>query len=94
MSDLDLVRQLRQLRRTVVMLETELRNGRVDRQLLADLDRHMETISLDPRCAAQRDQVDHLRESTLTPRPELFRDAVRVCEKLKDAIEEVVGRMK
>ncbi len=75
------------------MLETELRNEHLDVELIAEMDKQLDSLGLDPRCAGQRDLVDRLRESTLTPRPELFRDAVRVCEKLKDAIEEVVGRL-
>ena len=34
------------------------------------------------------------RESTLTPRPELLRDAIRACDKLKDAIEGVVSALR
>ncbi|MBL0127843.1 MAG: hypothetical protein IPP83_10400 [Flavobacteriales bacterium] len=93
MNDQDLVRRLRQLRRSVVMLETELRNHHLDAELIQVIDNQMGTIALDERCAGLRDLVDALRESTLTPRSELMRDAVRACEKLKDGIEELVGRL-
>ena len=74
------------------MLETELRHGTLDEELLADIDRQLEEgIATDPRCAGLRELVDALRESTLTSPPELYRNAVRACEKLKDAMEEVVA---
>ena len=93
MSDQDLVRQLRRLQRSVVMLATELRNDHVDEELIAEIDSQIATIALDPRCETLRTQVDAVRESTLTPRKELMRDTVRICEQLKDAIEEAVGRV-
>jgi hypothetical protein len=93
-NDLDLARRLKTLRRTVLMLETELRHGHLDEQLLADVDQQMERgIAMEPRCSRLRDHVDALRESTLTPRAELLGDTIRACEKLKDSIEEVVSRL-
>lgn len=95
MNDEDLLRRLKRLRRTVLMLDTEFRRTHVDTPLLLELDHLMEDgIAADPRCAGLRDLVDALRESTLTPRPELHADAVRCCEKLKDAIEDVVDRVR
>jgi len=94
MNDLALMRMLRSLRPTVLMLQTELRHGRVDEALIADIDAQMERgIASEPRCADLVKRVDALRESTLTPRAELLMDTVRACEKLKDAIEEVVSRL-
>lgn len=94
MTDLALARALRSLRRTVLMLQTELRHGRIDESLIADVDAQMERgIASDPRCIELVKRVDDLRESTLTPRAELLMDTVRACEKLKDAIEEVVSRL-
>ncbi|HQW87567.1 MAG TPA: hypothetical protein PLH93_10295 [Flavobacteriales bacterium] len=90
MSDVELVRALRSLRRTVQMLETELRHGRLDEGLLADIESLMERgIAGDGRCTALVTGVDSLRENTLTPRPERIADTIRSCEKLKDAIEGV-----
>jgi len=37
--------------------------------------------------------VDALRESALSMGAERFGDTIRACEKLKDAIEEVVSRL-
>lgn len=94
MSDQELSRALRALRRTVMILETELRHGRLDDALITDVDAQMERgIASEPRCAALVANVDTLRESTLTPRAELLGDTVRACEKLRDAIEEVVGSL-
>lgn len=94
MNDLALARALRTLRRTVLMLQTELRHGRIDEALITDIDAQMERgIASDQRCVELMKRVDALRESTITPRPELLADTVRACEKLKDAIEEVVGRL-
>ena len=84
--------RLRQLRRTVGMLESELRQGNLDEALLADIDAMLEQgLGTDPRSSGLRGHVDALRESTLTPRPEFFRDTIRACEKLKDAIEGVLN---
>lgn len=94
MTDLALARALRALRRTVLMIQTELRHGRIDEALIADVDAQMERgIASDPRCIELVKRVDDLRESILTPRAELLSDTVRTCEKLKDAIEEVVSRL-
>lgn len=92
MNDLDLGRRLRALRRSVVMLETELRNGDLDEQLMTDIDGQVEMIALDPRCEELRTRVDILRESTLTPRSELMRDTVRACEKLRDTVDALTAR--
>lgn len=94
MNDLDLSRRLRALRRSTLMLETELRQGRVDEELLADIDLKMEHgIASDPRCTDLPERVDALRESTITPRPELLSDTLRACARLRDAIEGVVSRL-
>lgn len=95
MTDLDLARRLRTLTRTVLMLETELRHGRPDEELLTDIDQQMERgVALDPRCAVLREAVDALRENTMTPRAELLSDTIRACERLRDAIDEVAGRLR
>jgi hypothetical protein len=94
MNDLDLARQLRRLRRIVLMLETELRHGRLDAELMADIDHQMENgISGEPRCAGIRETVDALRESTMTPRAELISDTIRACDKLIDAIDGVLSEI-
>jgi len=94
MEDLDLARRLRRLRRTVDMLQTDLRHGRVNDKLLAEIETHMEHgIATEPRCTSLSAPVDALRESTLTPRPELYADTIRFCERLKDSIEDVVSRL-
>lgn len=94
MTDQDLARSLRTLSRTVLMLETELRHGRLDTELLDGIDQQMERgIAADPRCGRLRERVDALRESTMTPRAELLADTVRACEKLRDAIDAVLGRL-
>jgi hypothetical protein len=94
MTTLDLSRRLRRLRRTVMMLGTELRRQHLDATLLADIENQMEHgIAGAPGCEKLRTLVDSLRESTLTPRPELFSDAVRACDKLIDALEEVSSRL-
>ena len=94
MDDLELVRRLRRLRRTVIMLETELRQGYLDEELLSDVDLQLEQgIAPDPRSAHLRELVDALRESTLTTSPDHYRNAIRACEKLKDAMEEVVAAL-
>lgn len=92
MDDADLVRRLRRLRRTVDMLQTDLRHGHLNEKLVAEIDHHMEQgISTEPRCGALRSGVDALRESTFTPRPELRADTIRASEMLKDAIEGLVS---
>jgi len=91
MTELELSRALRTLRRTVLMLETELRQEHLDEELLADIEQQLEDgIASHPRCAVLRQHVDALRENTLTPRRELYTDTVRACMQLKDAIEGVV----
>jgi hypothetical protein len=90
----DLPRRLKTLRRTVLMLESELRQEHLDEGLLAEIEKQLEDgIAGHPRCAILRQHVDALRESTLTPRKELYIDTVRACAKLKDAIEGVVNGM-
>lgn len=94
MTPIELARRLRALSRTVLMLQTELRHGRLDERLIADIEGQMERgIGLDARCAGLPLLVDALRESTLTPRPELLGDTIRACEKLRDGIEGVLGRL-
>ncbi|MBP6391664.1 MAG: hypothetical protein KA175_13090 [Flavobacteriales bacterium] len=92
MDDLDLARRLRILYRTVQMLQSDLRQGHLNSKLLADIEMRMEHgIATEPRCAGLSAPVDALRESTLTPRAELFADTIRSCEKLNDAIEGVLS---
>lgn len=94
MTDLELVRGLRTLRRTVLMLETELRHGRLEQALINDIDAQMERgIATDARCSEVRARVDALRESTLTPRPELHSDAIKACARLRDAVDLLAGRL-
>ncbi|QQR85858.1 MAG: hypothetical protein IPJ76_14805 [Flavobacteriales bacterium] len=94
MTDLDLSRGLRTLRRTVLMLQTELRHGRVEVELLTEIDARMERgIASDPRCAALVTDVDALRESIITPRPELKADAIKACSKLMDDIAMVLDKV-
>ena len=94
MTDLELERSLRTLRRTVLMLQTELRHGRVEEEILQDIDQQMERgIATDPRCDALVARVDALRENTLTPRAELLSDTIRACDKLMDAIAMVLDRL-
>ena len=94
MNDLELVRRLRRLRRTVLMLETELRQGYLDDELLSDVDLQLEQgIATDPRSAHMRELVDALRESTLTASSVRYRNAIRACEKLKDAMEELAATL-
>ena len=90
----DLKRRLRALYRTTLMLETELRHGHMDLSLIEEIDQRMEQgIGSEPVCAALPPLVDALRESTITPRPELHGDTIRACEKLKDAIAGVEGML-
>lgn len=93
MTRSDLTRRLHRLRRSVIMLQTEFRREHLDVELIAELEKQMDHgISTDPACAGLSSLVDALRESTLTPRAELFRDGARSCEELKDAIEQVIQR--
>ncbi len=92
MKDLDLARRLGRMRRTVLMLQTELRREHMDLPLLAEIDAQMEHgIAAEPRCERLPALVDALRESALSQRREQFSDTVRACEKLKDAIDEIVS---
>lgn len=92
MDSLSLTRALRRLQRTVVMLRTELRHEHVDEGLIADIEAQLEAgIATHPRTQHLRHLVDDLRESTLTPRPELLRDAIRCCDRLSDAITELTA---
>jgi len=94
MTDQELSRALRALRRTVQMLETELRQGLTDEGLLAEIEVQMERgIASDTRCTELVRGVDSLRENTLTPRAALLGDTIRCCEKLKDAIEGVIVQL-
>ena len=94
MTDLELARRLKRLRRTVLMLETELRHGHVDEALIQDIDAQLESgLAVEARYEPLRIPVDALRESTLTPRPELHRDTIRACEKLQDSIEAILGEL-
>ncbi|MCB0770398.1 MAG: hypothetical protein KDC00_08335 [Flavobacteriales bacterium] len=92
MGERSLVRELERLRRSVVMLQTEFRREHMDEGLIAEIEQQMDHgIAIDARCSGLVALVDALRETTLTPRAELHRDAARACERLKDAIEEVVS---
>jgi hypothetical protein len=94
MNDLDLARRLRVLRRTVLMLQTELRHEHMDEPLIAEIDQQMEHgIATEPRCAQLPAAVDAVRESALGMGEKRFDDTIRACEKLKDAIEEVVSAL-
>ena len=94
MEDLDLARRLKRLHRTVLMLETELRHGHFDEELLNEVDAQLEDgIATEPRSLALRDQVDALRENTLTPGGNMFTDTIRACEKLKDAIQHILDSL-
>lgn len=94
MNDLELVRRLRRLRRTVLMLETELRLHHVDVKLMEEIEERLEHgIATEPRSVGLCILVDALRESTMTPRKELMRDTVRAAEKLRDAVDAIVDRI-
>lgn len=94
MKDLDLSRRLHRLHRSVILLQTELRRTHLDVELLEDIEQQMDHgISTTPRSAGLSALVDALRESILTPRPELFRDAAQACAQLKDAIELVLDTL-
>lgn len=76
--------------RTVRMLETELRHGQLDEELLQSIDQQLEHgIATTSRAMVLRPLVDALRESTITPRAELHGDTIRACERLMDAIETI-----
>ena len=94
MEDLDLVRRLRRMRRPVDKLQSDLRQRHMNEKLLAEIDTHMEHgIGTEPRCASLSALVDALRESTITPRPELYADTIRAAEKLKHAIDGVLNTL-
>ncbi len=94
MTSLELTRSLRILFRTARTLETELRHGHLDHDLLTSIDEQMEAgIATDPRSAGLRAVLDSLRENTLTPRAELLPDTVRAAQKLQDEIEGVLVRL-
>lgn len=94
MNATDLSRRLKQLRRAVIMLQTEFRSDQLDEGLLTEIEQQMDHgIATDPRCIVLVALVDALRESTLTPRKEMFRDSARACEQLKDGIEQVIERV-
>ncbi len=91
MKEIDLARRLHRLRRSVIMLQTELRLDHLDVELIAEIEQQMDHgISTDPRSANLSVLVDALRESILTPRRELFRDATRAGEQLKEGIEVIL----
>jgi hypothetical protein len=94
MNAKDLARRLKTLRRTVLMLETELRQGRMDKELLAAIEQQLEDgIASEPRSMVLRSFVDALRENTLTPRAELLADTIRASAKLGDAIQGVLDNL-
>jgi hypothetical protein len=95
MNDLDLARRLRVLRRTVLMLQTELRQGHMDDALVADVDQQLEHgIGTEPRCTHLPHLVDAVRENAMGMGPERFADTIRSCEKLSDAIEGVMSALR
>ena len=84
-------RELRRLHRTVLMMRTELQAGNVDEGLIADIGAQLEHgIALRPEARHLNELVDALREDLLTPRPELYRDGIRSCDRLMDAISVLV----
>ncbi|MGV3636331.1 MAG: hypothetical protein ACO1NQ_01665 [Flavobacteriales bacterium] len=94
MTDIELARRLRTLRRSVLMLQTELRHGHVDEGLIAEIDQQLDHgLGLDDRCARLPAAVDAVRENTMTPRAELHGDTIRACERLKDEIEAIIARL-
>jgi hypothetical protein len=94
MDDQDLLHGLRRLRRTVDVLQTEIRNGHMDKQLIDEIDQQMERgISTDARCVALSTAVDVLRENSRSKGSKRFSDTLRATDKLKDGIEGVVGRL-
>ncbi|MFZ1331926.1 MAG: hypothetical protein WAR83_07055, partial [Flavobacteriales bacterium] len=94
MQNEDLVRRLRKLSRTVYMLQTDLRHGHMNKVLLEEIESQLDHgIATESRCTGLVPLVDNVRENTLTPRPELYTDTARACEKLKDAIGDLVERL-
>lgn len=94
MDDLDLARRLRVLRRTVLMLQTELRHEHMDEELIAEIDQQMERgIATEARCAQLPAAVDAVRENALSMGEKRFDDTIRACERLKDKIEDVASRL-
>lgn len=94
MQDLELVRCLRQFTRTVNMLRSDLGQGHLNHDLLVEIESLLDNgPGMDERCAGIVAMVDYLRESTLTPRKELFTDTIRACDKLKDAITDLVDHI-
>ncbi len=88
------VRQLRLLKRTVEQLEAEFAHGRIDEGLLADIDRMLEDGVADgPEAANLKGLLERLRENTLTPRTELYKDGIRDCRRVKATIEGVIAVM-
>lgn len=87
-----LIRQLRRLKRTVDMLDTEFAQRRVDEGLLAELDLQLENgLANEPRAAELKPLIERLRENTLTPRTELYADGMGDCRRLKAAIEGLIA---
>ena len=88
----DLGTRLKILRRTVLLLETELRPGHTDADLLNDIEEQLEDcIATHPRGATLRQHLVAVRESTQTPRRELYTDTLRACVELHDAMEGVMS---
>lgn len=86
------VRQLRLLKRTVEQLEAEFAHGRIDEGLLTDIDRILEDGVADGEEAANlKSLLERLRENTLTPRAELYKDGIRDCRRVKATIEGVIA---
>jgi hypothetical protein len=94
MDDQDLLQSLRRLRRAVDLLQTELRHGHMDEQLIDEIDQQMERgISTHARCTALGAKVDVLRENSRSKGTKRFTDTLRACDKLRDGIEGVVNSL-
>lgn len=94
MTPEQLVRQLRRLKRTLEQLESEFAQHHIDVELLADIDRMVENgLAHEPLIAELCAQLERLRETTLTPRPELYTDVIRYCRLSKASIEELMAEV-
>ncbi|MEZ4807068.1 MAG: hypothetical protein R2815_06270 [Flavobacteriales bacterium] len=94
MTTEELLRQLRQLKRTLEQLGSEFAQGHVDGPLLAEIDRMVDGgLAHDPRLAELCTILEQLRETTLTPRPELYSDGIRHCRHAKAVIEERMAEL-
>jgi hypothetical protein len=91
----ELMRELRRLKRSLEQLEAEFAHGRTDDGLLHEMDTMLENgLADDPRTEALKGMLDHLRENTLTDRPERFADGIRHCRKLKATVEGTMSMLR